>query len=203
MLVASPMLEDVVSGMNLIQQIESEHAAEIEAKRKLPYFEPGDTVRVMVRITEGMRSRVQAYEGVVIARSGGGLNESFTVRKNSYGVGVERLFPVYSPAIEGVELVHRSKVRRAKLYFLRKLKGKSARLPENTGIRARKLSEVDRISKIEKKASDEADKQSASMSDSAIGEDRDNSDIPSGKPKPTGPQQDEKWPLPPPGVKGV
>ncbi|ETS09533.1 50S ribosomal protein L19 [Bartonella henselae] len=116
--------------MNIIAQLEAEQCAKIAAKRQLPAFQPGDTVRVMVRVTEGTRTRVQAYEGVCIARSGGGLNETFTVRKISYGEGVERVFPVYSPLIEGVELVRRGKVRRAKLYYLRNLRGKAARITE-------------------------------------------------------------------------
>ena len=105
--------------MDLIRQLEAEQVAKIEAKRKLPEFQPGDTVRVQVRVTEGSRTRVQAYEGVVIARSGSGFQENFTVRKISYGEGVERVFPVYSPMIEAVEIVRRGKVRRAKLYYLR------------------------------------------------------------------------------------
>ncbi|WP_336293851.1 50S ribosomal protein L19 [Bartonella sp. CB169] len=116
--------------MNIIAQLEAEQCAKIEAKRKLPTFQPGDTVRVMVRVTEGTRTRVQAYEGVCIARSGGGLNETFTVRKISYGEGIERVFPIYSPLIEGVDLVRRGKVRRAKLYYLRNLRGKAARIAE-------------------------------------------------------------------------
>ncbi|OPB32297.1 large subunit ribosomal protein L19 [Bartonella sp. AR 15-3] len=95
--------------MNIIAQLEAEQCAKIEAKRQLPIFQVGDTVRVMVRVTEGTRTRIQAYEGICIARSGGGLNETFTVRKISYGEGVERVFPVYSPLIEGVELVRRGK----------------------------------------------------------------------------------------------
>lgn len=121
--------------MNIIAQLEAEQCAKIEAKRQLPAFKPGDTVRVMVRVTEGTRTRVQAYEGICIARSGGGLNETFTVRKISYGEGVERVFPVYSPLIEGVELVRRGKVRRAKLYYLRGLRGKAARIAEKRDYR--------------------------------------------------------------------
>jgi large subunit ribosomal protein L19 len=116
--------------MNLIQELEREQAEKITAKRKLVDFAPGDTVVVSVRITEGERSRVQAYEGVVIARAGSGLNESFTVRKMSYGEGVERVFPLYSPMVEGVKVVRRGKVRRAKLYYLRGLTGKAARITE-------------------------------------------------------------------------
>ena len=115
---------------NIIQQLEAEQAAKIEAKRTLPEFSPGDTLRVNVRVTEGNRTRVQAYEGVCIARSGGGLSESFTVRKISYGEGVERVFPIYSPMIDSIKLVRRGKVRRAKLYYLRGLRGKSARIVE-------------------------------------------------------------------------
>ncbi|EJF77856.1 50S ribosomal protein L19 [Bartonella sp. DB5-6] len=121
--------------MNIIAQLEAEQCAKIEAKRQFPIFQPGDTVRVMVRVTEGTRTRVQAYEGICIARSGGGLNETFTVRKISYGEGVERVFPIYSPLIEGVELVRRGKVRRAKLYYLRGLRGKAARISEKRDYR--------------------------------------------------------------------
>ena len=122
--------------MDIIRQLEAEQAAKIEAKRTLPEFQPGDTVRVQVRVTEGTRTRVQAYEGVVIARSGGGINENFTVRKISYGEGVERVFPVYSPMVEGVEIVRRGKVRRAKLYYLRGLRGKKARIVEKQDARS-------------------------------------------------------------------
>ncbi|MBX4335922.1 50S ribosomal protein L19 [Bartonella raoultii] len=121
--------------MNIIAQLEAEQCAKIEKQRQLPTFQAGDTVRVMVRVTEGTRTRVQAYEGVCIARSGGGLNETFTVRKISYGEGVERVFPLYSPLIEGVDLVRRGKVRRAKLYYLRNLRGKAARISEKRDYR--------------------------------------------------------------------
>ena len=115
--------------MNIIQQIEAEHAAQLPGA-KMPTFQPGDTVIVNVKVAEGERTRVQAYEGVCIARSGHGLNESFTVRKISYGEGVERVFPVYSPMIDSVKVVRRGKVRRAKLYYLRGRRGKSARIAE-------------------------------------------------------------------------
>ena len=144
--------------MDIIRQLEAEQAAKIEAKRTLPEFQPGDTVRVQVRVTEGTRTRVQAYEGVVIARSGAGLNENFTVRKISYGEGVERVFPVYSPLVEGVEIVRRGKVRRAKLYYLRDRRGKSARITENTGVRARKLNDAEREAMLAEKARLEAEK---------------------------------------------
>ncbi len=138
-----------------------EQAAKIEAKRKLPEFQPGDTVRVQVRVTEGSRTRVQAYEGVCIARSGSGFQENFTVRKISYGEGVERVFPVYSPLVEGVEIVRRGKVRRAKLYYLRDRRGKSARISENTGVRARKLNDAEREAVVAEKARIESEKVAA------------------------------------------
>ncbi len=116
--------------MNIIQQLENEQAAAVAAKRAIPKFAPGDTVKVNVRVVEGDRTRVQAYEGLVIARSGGGLNENFTVRKMSYGEGVERVFPVYSPMIDSIKVVRHGKVRRAKLYYLRGRTGKSARIAE-------------------------------------------------------------------------
>ena len=129
---------------DIIRQLEAEQAAKIEEKRKLPDFQPGDTVRVQVRVTEGTRTRVQAYEGVCIARSGAGLNENFTVRKISYGEGVERVFPVYSPIVEGVELVRRGKVRRAKLYYLRGLTGKAARIAEKKDNRTKAERDADK-----------------------------------------------------------
>ena len=146
---------------NIIEELEAEQRAKIEAKRVLPVFNPGDTVRVFVRVVEGTRSRLQAYEGVCIARSGGGLHESFTVRKLSYGEGVERVFPVYSPQVEAVEVVRRGKVRRAKLYYLRGLTGKAARISENTNIRSRKLNEAERKVAAEQKAALAADKAAA------------------------------------------
>ena len=116
--------------MDIIQQIDQEQVARLSVGREFPDFEPGDTVIVNVKVKEGERSRVQAYEGVCIARSGGGLNENFTVRKMSYGEGVERVFPVYSPMIDSIKVVRRGKVRRAKLYYLRGRTGKSARIAE-------------------------------------------------------------------------
>ena len=114
--------------MNIIEELEREQIATLG--KTVPDFEPGDTVQVNVKVVEGDRTRIQAYEGVCIARSGGGLNESFTVRKISYGEGVERVFPVYSPLIESIKVVRRGKVRRAKLYYLRDRRGKSARIAE-------------------------------------------------------------------------
>ena len=122
--------------MDIIEQLEAEQAAALAEKRPVPEFRPGDTLRVSVRIVEGSRTRVQAYEGVCIARSGKGLNESFTVRKISYGEGVERVFPVYAPTVEAIDVVRRGKVRRAKLYYLRSRRGKSARIPERQDFRA-------------------------------------------------------------------
>ena len=116
--------------MNIIEQLEREEVARLA--KTIPDFEPGDTVIVNVRVKEGERTRVQAYEGVCIARSGGGLNESFTVRKISYGEGVERVFPVHGPLIDSIKVVRRGKVRRAKLYYLRDRRGKSARIVERT-----------------------------------------------------------------------
>ena len=116
--------------MNIIQQLEAEQAAKLAAARATPEFQPGDTLIVNVKVKEGERTRVQAYEGVCIARTGGGLNESFTVRKISYGEGVERVFPIYSPNIDSIKVVRRGKVRRAKLYYLRDRRGKSARIAE-------------------------------------------------------------------------
>jgi large subunit ribosomal protein L19 len=141
--------------MNIIQQLEQEQMSAILAKRGVPEFGPGDTVKVMVKVVEGGEAdpkdkkakgkatgpttRLQAYEGVVISRSGAGLNESFTVRKISYGEGVERVFPIYSPFIAEIEVVRRGKVRRAKLYYLRGRRGKSARIVERSDARARRL----------------------------------------------------------------
>ncbi len=117
--------------MNIIEKLEAEHAAKLPGA-KMPAFQPGDTVVVNVKVSEGERTRIQAYEGVCIARSGAGLNENFTVRKISYGEGVERVFPVYSPMINSVKVLRRGKVRRAKLYYLRDRRGKSARIAERT-----------------------------------------------------------------------
>jgi large subunit ribosomal protein L19 len=116
--------------MNLIQQLEQEQMAKLSAGKEIPDFGPGDTLIVNVKVVEGERTRVQAYEGVCIGRAGGGLNESFTVRKISYGEGVERVFPLYSPMIDSIQVVRRGKVRRAKLYYLRERRGKAARITE-------------------------------------------------------------------------
>ncbi len=116
--------------MNVIQELEKAEVDRLTSEKKIPAFQPGDTVRVNVRIKEGERERIQAYEGVCIGRSGGGLQENFTVRKISFGEGVERVFPVMSPMIESIEVKRRGVVRRAKLYYLRDRRGKSARIAE-------------------------------------------------------------------------
>ncbi|MFA6266302.1 MAG: 50S ribosomal protein L19 [Pseudolabrys sp.] len=118
--------------MNIIQQLEKEQIEKLSAGKTMPDFAPGDTVIVNVKVTEGDKTRVQAYEGVCIARSGSGLHENFTVRKISYGEGVERVFPLFAPAIDSLKVVRRGKVRRAKLYYLRNLRGKKARIVEAT-----------------------------------------------------------------------
>ena len=123
--------------MNLIQTLNKEQADRLSAGKTIPDFEPGDTVIVNVKVVEGDRTRIQAYEGVCIGRSGHGINESFTVRKISYGEGVERVFPLLSPMVDSIKLVRRGKVRRAKLYYLRNLCGKSARIAERTDNRGK------------------------------------------------------------------
>ena len=124
--------------MNILQTIAAEEKARLIAKRDIPNFQPGDTLRVMVKIKEGERERIQAFEGVCIARAGGGVNENFTVRKISFGEGVERVFPILSPNIDSIEVKRRGVVRRAKLYYLRDRRGKSARIAEKQTVRAPK-----------------------------------------------------------------
>jgi large subunit ribosomal protein L19 len=126
--------------MNIIEELDQEQLVALKNKRSVPQFGPGDTVRVNVKVVEGERSRVQAYEGVCIGRSGGGINENFTVRKISYGEGVERVFPIHSPLIESIDVVRHGRVRRAKLYYLRGRRGKSARIPERQDTRGKKKS---------------------------------------------------------------
>ncbi len=116
--------------MNIIAQLEKEQIAIVAAKRQVPEFAPGDTLIVNVKVVEGERTRIQAYEGLCIARAGGSINENFTVRKMSYGEGVERVFPLYSPMIDSIKVIRRGKVRRAKLYYLKGLTGKRARITE-------------------------------------------------------------------------
>jgi large subunit ribosomal protein L19 len=122
--------------MDLIQQLENDQITKLSAGKQIPEFGPGDTVLVNYKVVEGERTRIQAYEGVCIGRSGGGLNENFTVRKISYGEGVERVFPLYSPMIDSIKVVRRGKVRRAKLYYLRGRRGKAARITERQDHRA-------------------------------------------------------------------
>jgi large subunit ribosomal protein L19 len=116
--------------MTLIQELENEEIAKVSAGKEIPDFEPGDTLLINVKVVEGERSRIQAYEGVCIGRAGSGIHENFTVRKISYGEGVERVFPVHSPMIDSIKIVRRGKVRRAKLYYLRGRRGKAARIVE-------------------------------------------------------------------------
>ena len=118
--------------MNIVQQLAAEEKARVLGDRKIPDFQPGDTLRVMVKIKEGERERIQAFEGVCIARDGGGINETFTVRKISFGEGVERRFPILSPNVDSIEVKRRGVVRRAKLYYLRDRRGKSARIAERS-----------------------------------------------------------------------
>ena len=147
--------------MNIIEQLEKEQADALLAKRPIPEFTHGDTVKVWVKVREGEKERLQAYEGVVIARAGAGLMESFTVRKISYGEGVERVFPIYSPNIDRIEVLRRGKVRRAKLYYLRDRRGKSARIFESTNSRTRKIQEGERGAAQAAKDAREAEKVAA------------------------------------------
>jgi large subunit ribosomal protein L19 len=146
--------------MNIIETLEREQIARLSATRQIPDFQPGDTLQVNVKVVEGERSRVQAYEGVCIARSGAGINENFTVRKISYGEGVERVFPVYSPMIESVKVVRRGKVRRAKLYYLRDRRGKAARIVERAETAEAKTARID--AKAAKKSAKAASAKAAS-----------------------------------------
>lgn len=124
--------------MNLIQQLEAEQIAKFNEAKKIPDFRPGDTLRIGVKVVEGERTRVQNFEGVCIARSNKGMGSNFTVRKISFGEGVERVFPLYSPNVESIEVVRRGVVRRAKLYYLRGRTGKSARIAERRDVRTEK-----------------------------------------------------------------
>ena len=148
--------------MNIIEQLNKEQHDKLLAKNSHPEFTHGDTVKVWVKIREGDKERLLAYEGVVIARSGAGIMESFTVRKISYGEGVERVFPVLSPNIDRVEVIKRGKVRRAKLYYLRDRRGKAARIFENVGARTKKIEAGERTAAQEAKSVREAEKIAAS-----------------------------------------
>ena len=130
--------------MNTIQEIEQEQVAKLTEKKSIPKFSPGDTIKVNVKVVEGARERIQAFEGMCIGRKNNGLHSSFTVRKLSYGEGVERVFPVYSPNVESIEVIRRGDVRRAKLYYLRGRQGKRARVAERTDGYAAKLSGAER-----------------------------------------------------------
>ena len=147
--------------MNIIEQLNKEQMDALSAKGNRPDFTHGDTVKVWVKIREGDKERLQAYEGVVIARSGAGIMESFTVRKISYGEGVERVFPVLSPNIDRIEVLKRGKVRRAKLYYLRDRRGKAARIFESTNSRTKKIEAGERDAAIEAKVAREAEKVAA------------------------------------------
>ena len=148
--------------MNIIEELEKEQTTALAKKRKIPEFAPGDTLKVNVKVVEGERTRVQAYEGVCIGRAGGGINENFTVRKISYGEGVERVFPIFSPNIDRIEVLKRGKVRRAKLYYLRDRRGKSARIFEATNARTKKIEAGERDAATEAKNAREAEKIAAS-----------------------------------------
>ncbi|KKJ76974.1 50S ribosomal protein L19 [Kiloniella litopenaei] len=138
--------------MNVIEKLEADQVAKLTDGKNTPEFAAGDTVRVNVKVVEGTRERIQAFEGVCIARKNAGLNSSFTVRKISYGEGVERVFPLYSPRVDSVELIRRGDVRRAKLYYLRGRRGKSARIAEKTTGAAGKAAAADRAEKAAEKA---------------------------------------------------
>lgn len=142
--------------MNTIAKIEEQEIARLTASKSIPDFAPGDTLKVNVKVVEGNRERVQAFEGVCIARKNRGLNSAFTVRKISYGEGVERVFPLYSPQLDSIELVRRGDVRRAKLYYLRDRRGKSARIAEKTTGMAAKLSAAEREAAQAEKAASKA-----------------------------------------------
>lgn len=151
--------------MNTIQEFEKRQAAALQEKRPVPRFKPGDTVRVNVRVVEGTRERIQAFEGVCIGRKNAGLNSSFTVRKISYGEGVERVFPLLSPRIESIDVVRRGSVRRAKLYYLRGRRGKSARIAEDTSYRREQEETVEEA--VAAAAAEEAAKETAAQDTAA------------------------------------
>jgi len=142
--------------MNTIEKLEQEQIAKLSTGREVPDFSPGDTLRVNVKVTEGARERIQVFEGVCIARKNRGLNSSFTVRKISYNEGVERIFPLYSPRIDSIELVRRGDVRRAKLYYLRGRRGKSARISEKTTGAAGKATAAERAAATAARAAAQA-----------------------------------------------
>ncbi len=140
--------------MNIIEKIEKEQLEKLSSGKEMPDFNPGDTIKVDVKVVEGTRERIQAFEGVCIARSGKGINESFTVRKISYGEGVERVFPLFSPKISAITLVRKGKVRRAKLYYLRDRRGKAARIIEKIEVKKKINEEKDVSSSSKDKVSE-------------------------------------------------
>ena len=163
--------------MNTIQEIENEQVVKLMADKSLPEFAPGDTLKVNVKVVEGSRERIQAFEGMCIARKNDGLHSSFTVRKLSYGEGVERVFPVYSPNVDSIEVVRRGDVRRAKLYYLRDRQGKRARIAERTDGYAAKLSAAERQEAADMKAAANAAQAEApgledQVADEQVGEDQ-------------------------------
>ena len=141
--------------MNIIEKIEKEQLEKLSSGKQIPDFNPGDTIKVDVKVVEGTRERIQAFEGVCIARGGKGINESFTVRKISYGEGVERVFPLFSPKISSITLIRKGKVRRAKLYYLRDRRGKAARIVEKIEVK-KKINEKNNVSPVTKKKVTEA-----------------------------------------------
>ncbi len=153
--------------MNVVQKFEADQLAQLTAGKTIPEFGPGDTVKVNIRIVEGDRERIQAYEGVCIARGGNGINAKFTVRKISYGEGVERVFPLLSPRIDSIEVVRRGAVRRAKLYYLRGRRGKSARITEKTEARVEQTVEMKAEKNAAKTARKEARKESKAAAKAA------------------------------------
>ena len=162
--------------MNIIEQLEGEQVAKLLKERPVPDFGPGDTVRIKVMVVEGSRERIQIFEGVCIARRNAGLNSSFTVRKISYGEGVERIFPLYSPRISEIEVVRRGRVRRAKLYYLRSLRGRRARIAERTTgrrpadvLRAQDVATADEAYALQEVAAEPVAAESAETSD-GVGE---------------------------------
>ncbi|MCF6302460.1 MAG: 50S ribosomal protein L19 [Devosiaceae bacterium] len=147
--------------MNIIEQLDKEQTEALSAQREIPEFSHGDSVKVWVKVREGEKTRLQAYEGVVIARSGAGLNQNFTVRKISYGEGVERVFPLYSPNVDRIEILRRGKVRRAKLYYLRDRRGKSARIFEATNARTKRIRDGERAAAADARAMREKEREEA------------------------------------------
>ena len=157
--------------MNTIQEIEQEQVAKLTEKKSIPKFSPGDTIKVNVKVVEGARERIQAFEGMCIGRKNNGLHSSFTVRKLSYGEGVERVFPVYSPNVESIEVIRRGDVRRAKLYYLRGRQGKRARVAERTDGYAAKLSAAERQQAVDLKLAANAAQADAMGLEDSIAED--------------------------------